>query len=233
MKKIFLSLACVIAIGASTATLNGDIINLTPSDIHLDDTSTAQFSDGALTLTPFIGTTQDTFNGNAARLGIDNNGTNNNAFNDVDTDPNNGNEERLVFDFVANAGLTRISYDFSRADGTTDNDGVIISGFLQDPNVTFSLSDANLFAVYLGAGTVRINIPGQLFNGNDIDINFDAAASDGQTLSMSVTDTDQAGAQLAIVGIAYNNQITAVPEPATASILGIIGVAAFARRRRS
>ncbi|MEL7500581.1 MAG: hypothetical protein AAFN77_23515 [Planctomycetota bacterium] len=230
MKKSIMALMAVIALGFGPSVTSADVIDLLPSDINLLDTTTAQFTDGSLTLTPFIGATQDTFNGNAVRLGIDDSGTNVNAFNDGDTDPNNGNEERLVFDFVANAGLTRIAYDFSRADGTTDDDGVIISGFLQDPNVTFSLVDPNLFAVYDGAGTVRLNIPGALFNGNDIDINFDAAASDGQTLSMSVTDTDQAGAQFAITGISYNNQV--VPEPSSVLLCSLFTIGLFTRRRK-
>lgn len=210
-----------------------DVVNLTPAEINLGDTTTAMFTDGDLTLTPFIGSTQDTFNDNAVRLGIDDSGTNVGAFNDPDTDANNGNEERLVFDFVASSGLTRIAYDFSRADGPGAQDGVVISGFLSDPGVTFSIADANLFAVYDGAGSVRINIPGTLFNGTDVDINFGAAASDGQTLSLSVTDTTQAGAQLAITGISYDNDIVAVPEPATATCLALIGLGAFVRRRRN
>jgi hypothetical protein len=240
MKFDFASAIAVLFALYVSASASAQIVDLTPTDIHGDDTNTASFTDAFLTLTPFIGTTQDTFNGNGARLGIDDAGTNNNAFNDPDTDPFNGNEERLVFDFAADAGLTRISYDFSRADGDGPNDGVVISGFLSDPGVTFTFSDdgsdvgdGNLFAVFdSGAGNVRLNIPGQLFNGNDIDINFDAAASNGQTLSLSVTDSTQAGAQLAILGIGYDSNIVAVPEPTSVTCLAIVGLAAFSRRRR-
>ncbi|QEG23405.1 PEP-CTERM sorting domain-containing protein [Mariniblastus fucicola] len=227
------ALAYLLTLSMAVAAM-ADEVNLLPGDISQGSTDTSFFTDGTISLTPFIGNTQDTFNNNAVRLGIDSTGTANaNAFNDSDTDPGNGNEERLTFGFVANAGLTRIAYDFSRADGTGPEDGVIISGFLSDPGVTFSVSNANLFAEYDAvAGSVRINIPGSLFNGNDVDINFDAASSNGQLLSMSVTDTDQAGAQFAITGIGYENQISAVPEPATGACITLFGLAAFTRRRR-
>lgn len=222
------SLALALAFLSSSAIV-AQTVDLLPSDINLGDTTTSVFSDGALTLTPFIGDTQDTFNANAVRLGIDDNGSNNNAFNDPDTDPTNGNEERLIFDFEETFGLTRIAYDFSRADGPGDSDGVIISGFLSDPGVTFSLDDPDLFSVYDDVnGTVRLNIPGSLFDGNDIDVNFDVAASAGQTLELSVTDTTQAGAQFAITGISYS----AVPEPAAATTLALLGLVGLCFRRR-
>ena len=221
----FLATACA-SVG------HADIVTLTPSDINGGDTTTASFADSFLTLTPMQGANAATFNADATRLGIDDFGTNANAFNDPDTDANNGNEEALDFSFVAGSGLAGISYDFSRADGPGAQDGVIISGFLQDPNVTFSVSDANLFAVYDGAGTVRLNIPGTLFNGTDVAIGFDAAASDGQDLLLSVTDTTQAGAQFAILSISYDDDIVAVPEPSTALGLLAIGFVGIARRRK-
>ena len=187
------------------------VVSLTPTDVHGDDSATAQFSDSFLTLTPFQGAigslTQATFNAQPARLGIDDFGTNANAFNDADTDPNNGNEERLQFEFTGGAALTQITYDFARADGPGDDDGVIISGFVSDPQVSFSVSDANLFSVFDDvAGSVRLNIPGELFNGNLVEVNFaNPLASQDQTLLLSVTDTTQAGAQFPIRGISYDD----------------------------
>lgn len=211
LKSSPLTVAALVALAALSVTIHATpsyavVINLTPTDIHGDDTNTASFTDGEITLTPFIGATQDTFNGNAVRLGLDDAGTNNNAFNDPDTDPNNGNEERLEFAFSATAALANIVYDFSRADGPGDDDGVIISGFNADPQISFSVDNANLFSVYnAGTGTARLNIPGTLFNGTDVSINFtNLEASRGETLLMSVTDTTQAGAQLAITGIGYD-----------------------------
>ena len=209
------------------------IISLTPTNIHGDDTNTASFSNGDITITPFVhnGTefVQDTFNAQPARLGIDNNGTNNNAIADADTVVGNAGDEALEFIFAADRGLSRISYDFSRADGPGPNDGAVITGFTQNPGVSFSVSDPNLFAVYdAGAGSVRLNIPGQLFGGAVVDVNFASlAASNGQTLLLTVNDTTQAGPQLAIRGIAYGT----IPEPSTLALIGL-GLPMLVRHRK-
>lgn len=192
-------------------TAQAVVINLDPLTITGGDSSTASFSDGEITLTPLQAGVPATFNeaaGGQARLGIDDFGTNINAFNDPDTDPNNGNEEQLRFEFSATSALANIVYDFSRADGPGDNDGVIITGFNADPLITFSVDNPNLFSVYdAGSGTARLNIPGSLFNGTDVVVDFtNFEASRGETLLMSVTDTTQAGAQLAITGIGYDTQ---------------------------
>lgn len=213
--------------GLLTTASQAVITTLTPGTISGLNTATASYSDLNVTLTPFIGSTPATFNANATRLGVDDQvGTNANAFNDIDIDPSNGNEEKLRFAFSPTVGLSSIAYDFSRSDGPGANDGVIITGFTADPGITFSISNASLFAVY-SAGSVRINIPGSLFNGTETFINFDPNASRGQTLNMTVTDSTQAGAQLAIRSIAYD----VVPEP-TISLLGGLGFLALFRRRR-
>ncbi|MEM6328976.1 MAG: PEP-CTERM sorting domain-containing protein [Planctomycetota bacterium] len=224
------ALCCAFVASSSHAA----IISLTPTDIHNDDTTTSLFSDGDLTLTPLrrdaMGVFQvDTFNGNATRLGIDDNGTNNNAFNDGDQIVGNEGEEGLEFIFSAIAGLESISYDFSRADGPGPDDGVVISGFLADPEVTFSLSNPTLFAVYDAmAGSVRLNIPGPLFSGTVVEVGFtNLQASLGQTLLLTVNDTTQAGAQLAIRGIAYE----VVPEPATGLLMLLAAPLALLRRK--
>jgi hypothetical protein len=126
----------------------------------------------------------------------------------------------------------RYTFNVRNRFGTTADDGVFISGFLADPNVTFSVSDPNLTATYDGAGTVQLNIPGALFNGTDVVIDFDGAASDGQTLTLDVHDTDQAGAQFAITEICYDNDIVAVPEPAAGGLLCLALTAGVMRRRR-
>ncbi|MDQ8191562.1 PEP-CTERM sorting domain-containing protein [Roseibacillus persicicus] len=207
-------------------SLPAAVVTLSTPDINGGVSTTSSFSDGNLTLTPLQGTSAATFNAHGIRLGIDDFGTNANSFNDPDTDPNNGNEEKLQFDFAPTVGLSSISYDFSRADGTGANDGVIISGFTADPGVTFSISNANLFAVY-NAGSVRLNLPGSLFDGTETFINFDPAASAGQTLLLSVTDTTQAGAQLAIRSISYDT----IPEPSSTALLALGGLALLRRRR--
>ncbi|GAA5477126.1 hypothetical protein [Haloferula helveola] len=225
--KISALAAAALAVGWAPPA-SGAVTTLSPATIS-SDTNTTSFSDGNVTLTPFVGGTPGTFNapsGAEPRLGMDEPGTNFNAFNDPDTNPNNGNEERLVFAFAPTVGLSQITYDFSRADGPGPDDGVIISGFTSDPGVTFSITNVNLFAVY-NAGTVRLNIPGGLFSGTDVAINFDPDASRGQTLDLRVTDTTQAGAQFAIRSISYD----AVPEPGM-TLLGVFGLLGLLRRRR-
>lgn len=211
------------------------VTSLTPADINGGDTNRSTFTDGNITLNPLEAGVASTFNDNSVRLGIDDTPTpagtianNVNAFNDVDVDPNNGNEQQLEFIFAPTVGLSQIAYDFSRADGPGDDDGVIISGFTADPGVTFSVSNPNLFAVYNSvAGAVRLNIPGGLFSGTDVFVDFDPDASRGQTLLLKVTDTTQHGAQLAITGISYD----VVPEPSIA-LLGGLGLLGLLRRRR-
>lgn len=230
--KILFNAAIFAACSFTSVLGHADIVNLTPGQINGGDTNTASFSDGFLTLTPEVGGVASTFNASAARLGIDGTGTNANAFNDPDIIPNNGNEETLVFDFGATAGLVSLSWDFSRADGPGADDGIFISGFLFDPNATFTganatvpTSSANYDAV---TGTLNFDITA--FNGNVNTLNLNAAASLGQSLNLRVQDTTQPGAQLAITGISYNS---AVPEPASAAILGLAACCVgFVRRRR-
>ncbi|MEO1584253.1 MAG: hypothetical protein AAFR96_06740 [Planctomycetota bacterium] len=229
---MFPKLAILSAALFTTSAASAQIVTLTPDLINLGDTNTASFSDGDLTLTPFIGANPATFNDNASRLGIDGQGTNDQAFNDPDTDPNNGNEEMLQFAFSANSGLTQVAWDFSRADN------VSISGFLADPGASFSgqFSDPNgvepdLSAIYdAQTGTLSFSLPFNIaFGGNQgfLDLS-NPAASAGATLMLSVTDTVEAGAQLAIRSLSYNN---AVPAPSTAAA-AVLLAGTLARRRR-
>lgn len=159
-----------------------------------------------MTLTPFIGATPATFNDSANWLGIDDQtGTNPAAFNDLDTDPDNGNEEQLQIQFQANAGLTEITWQWSRADGP--NGGVEISGFDHNPC-------ASLGGVVIGqpvtynetTKTVRFEIPGALWSGNTGSVSFaDSGASQGQTLMVKVYDADQAGAQFSVASLSYDD----------------------------
>lgn len=232
MHRLLLPSVLTVAIAMAA---EGATINLTPTDIHGGDTNTASFSDGSLTLTPLVhdgtGFVQDTFNGNPTRLGIDNNplGTNNNGFTDGDLIVGNAGDEALEYAFAPGVGLSRVSYDFSRADGPGPNDGVVFSGFTSNPVVSLSVSDPNLFAIWNGVDSVRVNIPGSLFSGALVDINFtNPAASDGQTILMTTNDTTQTGAQLAIRGIAY----ATIPEPTALTLCGLFAVVGAARRRR-
>ena len=224
---------------AATLALAGvagaELINLTPADINGGDTTTAQFSDGDLTLTPYVGGVQNTFNNNAVRLGIDGTGTNVNAFNDPDQIAGNANDETLVFEFSATSGLTQISYDFSRARGPLATDGITISGFLFDPMATLvgpaSATDQSSVSYNAGTGTLQLIIGGGDFVGDDVTLQLNSSPSTGQTLTLEVHDSVQAGAQFAITGIQYNNAST-IPEPTSVALLGLAGLPLITRRRR-
>ena len=219
--------ACVLANPAFASVTT----TLTPGDINGGDTNTAMFDDGLLQLTPFIGGAAATFNADASRLGIDNNGTNNNAFNDVDTDPNNNNDERLGFSFASTVGLSQIGWDFARADGV--DGGVSISGFIADPMATFSGQATGYTSTYdSGTGTLFFEVPVSAFTNDDGFLNLgNLSASAGQSLLLRVADLDEAGAQLPITTISYTT-LKPVPEPAAAIILFPLSVLVASRRRR-
>ena len=80
------------------------------------------------------------------------------------------------------------------------------------------------------SGTLSFALPFNIAFGNNdgfLDL-ANAAASAGATLMLKVTDTGEAGAQLAVTSISYDN---AVPTPAGAALLAGAGLAALRRRR--
>ncbi len=102
--------AAACAAVALPGSLQAALVSLTPADINGGDTNTASFTDGNITLTPYVhdgtGFVQDTFNANAGRLGIDNNplGTNNNGFTDGDQIVGNVGDEAMELAFRAARG---------------------------------------------------------------------------------------------------------------------------------
>ena len=227
LKKLYQP-ALLIAVALTCTQSNADTVTLTAADINGGDTNTANYVDSFVTITPFIGDTAATFNGNAARLGIDGNGTNNNAFNDPDTDPNNNNDERLEVIFGIAAGMSQLTWDFARADGA--GGGVFISGFLADPGASFAGQAAGYTSNFdSGSGTLSFEIPVSGFSNNDGVLNLsNLAASQGQTLLIRVADLDQGGAQLPIVSFSYG----VVPEPTTLGLLAAFGFGVISRRKR-
>jgi hypothetical protein len=201
-------------------------VTLTPATINGGNSATASYTDGNITLTPLQAGTPATFNSNAVRLGIDDFGTNANAFNDPDTNPNNGNEEQLGFEFAPNAGLTGLSWDYARADGPGANDGVIITGFATDPGASVTGPGAS---VTYSNGTLNLQLTGGAFVETDGVLTLsNPGASAGETLLMTVTDTTQAGAQFPILSISYEDAVPTkapvIDPPLPASMSPGIGV---------
>lgn len=226
-------IASIVLLAAASATASAQIVTLTPDQINGLDTNTSTFDNGEVVMSALLGNTPATFNGGGARLGMDEPGTNANAFNDPDTDPNNGNEEKLQMSFAATAGLTQISWDFSRADmiqisGFSADPGASFSGRNFDPNGVFPDLSATYDAM---SGTLTFSLPFNIaFGGDDGFLDLaNPAASAGQTLTLQVIDTVAAGGQLAITSISYNN---AVPAPASLAALLGFGVVGTRRSRR-
>lgn len=191
-------------LGASS--LSGAVVNLTPGQINGLSSTTANFSNGNVTLTPLQGTTPATFNGNAARLGIDDFGTNANAFNDPDNIATNANGEKMRMVFNATSGLTRLGWDFSFG-------RVTLSGFAFDPGATLSGgSGANLAnaPVTYSNGTLTITFQGNSeFIGEDGFLNLAApAASAGRTILLETSASTAANSQLAITALSYEDSVT-------------------------
>lgn len=226
-------IASIVVLAAVSAGASAQIVTLTPDQINGLDTNTASFNNGDVEMIPLVGNTPSTFNAGGARLGIDGQGTNNNAFNDPDTIANNGNEEKLQMTFAETAGLTQISWDFSRAElieitGFSADPGASFSGRNFDPNGVFP----DLSATYDSmTGTLAFALPFNIGFGPDLGFldlaNADASA--GETLTLMVTDTNNPGGQLAIRSISYDS---AVPAPASLAALLGFGVVGTRRSRR-
>jgi len=233
-RLFFASLAVCFVASTASASIS---YTLSPADINGGDTTTASYSDAYVTLTPLKGGSPDTFNADADRLGIDGYVTNNAAFGGNGTGSYNTtfgdfDDESLRFDFAPGAGLLQISWDFARADGPLTTDGVQISGFLSDPGAVLTgevPTAVDSSSVSYSAGTINLQLSGADFGNPDGFLTFsNPAASYGQTLLLTVADSTQTGGQFPITSIS----VSAVPEPGSLAMLGLLGVAAVGVRRR-
>lgn len=219
------STAIAAAFGLTAITAHAASVTLLPNDIHGGDTNTVSFSNADVTLTPLVGGAATTFNANAARVGADPVGTSNaNGFSDPDTIVGNGNDETLQIDFQPTVGLTGLSWDFSRA----NNEGIRITGFTSDPGASIA-GPGTGGGVSYSAGTLSFNLTLAAFTGTDGTLTLsNGAASAGQTLTILVNDSGEAGALFPITSFTYDNS---VPEPSVA-LLGGLGLIGLLRRRR-
>lgn len=232
----FLAFAAVLAVLIS-GSAQADLVTLSPATINGGNTNTASYDDAFITLTPQVRDASNTlvdstFNANANRLGIDGNGTNDNAFNDGDTTSGNVGDEALLLEFKGTAGFAGISWDFSRADGPLATDGIQISGFLYDPGAVLSGITSGASVSY-DAGVVNLQLSNDSFVADDGILTFsDTLASEGQTILLTVGDSTQANAQFAVTNITY--ETVAVPEPSSAGVIALFACGAgFFRRRKN
>lgn len=194
----------------ASASLSAEVITLLPPAIHGNDTTTASFTNGDITLTPTRGgvSTGVTFNANPTRLGIDGfDGSNPNAFSEPDDVFGSADDEGLIFDFASNAGLTQIAFDFATFGGTNPTDGLRISGFTSDPQATLTGFGAAAAGTSLtfADGVLTLLFPAS-FGGADTFINLGSPlASAGQQLVMTIGDSLPAAAQLPILSISYED----------------------------
>lgn len=205
--------ALILTAVVSATSASATVMTLTPGTVNQGNTNSTVFNDGNVTITPLLGGVPNTFNGNANRLGMDTifpdgTSTNANAFNDIDANVNNGNDEGFSMEFIPTTGLVSLTWSFSRANGPLPQDGVNISGFASDPGAVLS-GAVGTSAVTFADGTLNIQINNFVAASTTLTLN--PAASAGQTLTVTVLDSTQAGAQLSITEIAYEDTIPSVP----------------------
>lgn len=214
-----LTLFTVLTVGAHAAT----------TIVGTDTQNLSSYSDGNITLTPYASTDPllvGTLNSGPNFIGVDG-GTNVNAVDDADGALGGADQEALDFELGALAGLTEIVFQFTRADGPLGTDGVQITGFASDPGATGTPGFADV-RWDAGTNSVYAEIAGAQFN-NAHTLSFaNLAASTGQTLRMTVADSDEAAPQAALASITYD----VVPEPSSTALLGLGGLALMLRRRR-
>lgn len=189
-----------------------------------DGASSFTTTDGLVSLTPFA---LDGSTGAFGATGVDFygiQGDNDGAIDEVTT---GGvvERERLDVAFSPIAFMAGINFRWTRSDGPLDTDGIELSGFASDPMATV-VAGTGISTTY-DSGSLFIQHP---WNGGDISsVTFaNSNASLGQVISITSNDSDQGNGQTAINLISYS----AVPEPAAATCLTLIGLGTFIRRRK-
>ena len=168
-----------------------------------------------------------------------------NFFGIVDTENgDNAGPISVVFDFdisSALGGLTSIDVDFAGMGDFEATDTLTVDyeidggGFVS--LFTSSIDEAATKDYTMEAGNV-VNLADPMsINGTEIGNSFDTisagATGTGTTLSLRFTAVTNGGTEaIGFDNIVVNGLTTAIPEPATASIIGLIGLAGFVRRRR-
>lgn len=229
---MFASLA--LALGTAAAA---SAFTITSADIS-NGSSGYTTADGLVTLTPKLGAASSTFGvSGGCCFGIGND-----QINDADGDPNTTNDqEALLVQLSPTAYSTSLSFIYTRATSALPNgpadDGIRISGFLSDPLVSHYSEDnpagtlnnlSEVEGVTYQSGVLAIN---HAWRGGAVTV-FEFGnplATLGQTLTITVADRDEANPQANIRTIAY----AAIPEPASAALLGLAAFFGQPLRRRS
>ena len=212
-RKLFVSIMVVLGVWVARPALAGSI-----SAADVSGLSSYTTPDGKVTLSPFAA------GGAPGQFGPDNSccigvagGSNANGVDDLDGDPaTTGDRERLDIALAVDTGLSSVDLIFTRANGPALNDGVVIEGFLSDPQATVdAMAASSGVTATFDNGSVYIN---HLWRGGAVtNVVFDdLSASLGQTLSVGANDSDEATPQAVFNQFSYN----VIPEPSALMLVG-------------
>lgn len=201
---------------------------ITAADIA-DGSGAFTTTDTLVTLTPYAeGGSVGTFGSNELTLFGVTGGFNANSLGDRDGNPaTTADRESLGIGLDATVGLSQIAFAWGRADGPAADDGVVISGFLSDPGAAISgYGILNNNGITYNAGSLYVSV--YAWSGTSTVLDFsNISASMGQTLTLSVNDSDAADPRLSMNSVSY-----AIPEPATMGLLAAFGGGILFIRRR-
>lgn len=198
-----------VMVAGLAAFLVGAVASAQPVTITGADTMglAAPFTDGSITISPFdVNGAPASFGPNATFIGPLG-GTNDNAVDDADGDPTTTDDrERLDITLASGFGLTELEFGFSRANP------ILFTGFGSDPLASLATNPGGQNALAFDSSTGTLAIFHPFFGGTRTTIQFaNSAATDGQTISATVTDFNQAGPQLAFTEFTYDTSATLLP----------------------